>query len=129
MMCFSPFLAVLIGAYLFLVSLAMLMNPQRGRRAISEFVGDHALMTFAGCVSLIAGLILVIGHNIWSNDWRVAITLVGWLLTIQGVCRLFCPEHYTKWMKEMVSGNGFTVFYGVWFLYGIYLLWMGYTVG
>jgi len=38
------------------------------------------------------GLIVILGHNLWVADWRVIITLVGWLATIKCVLYLLFPR-------------------------------------
>ena len=43
-----------------------------------------------------AGLAIVLTHNIWAADWRVLITLFGWLNVIGGALRLFAPPLLMK---------------------------------
>ena len=38
------------------------------------------------------GLIVILGHNLWVADWRVIITLVGWLATTKCVLYLLFPR-------------------------------------
>ena len=45
-----------------------------------EFLKSRALIYLAGVLTLIPGLALVLVHNVWAVDWRVLITLFGWLL-------------------------------------------------
>jgi hypothetical protein len=39
----------------------------------------------SGLLSLLAGLAIVNLHNTWRADWRVIITVLGWLMTIGGI--------------------------------------------
>ncbi len=45
------------------------------------------------------GLIVILGHNLWVADWRVIITLVGWLATIKCVVYLLYP----RWSAFMLN--------------------------
>ena len=38
------------------------------------------------------GLIVILGHNLWVADWRIIVTLVGWLATIKCVLYLLFPR-------------------------------------
>ena len=37
------------------------------------------------------GLIVILGHNLWVNDWRIIVTLLGWLMTIKCTLYLLFP--------------------------------------
>ena len=43
-------------------------------------------------ISLSAGLAIVNLHNSWQVDWRVLITVLGWLMTIGGIMRIVLPQ-------------------------------------
>lgn len=38
------------------------------------------------------GLIVLLGHNLWVSDWRVIITIIGWLATLKCVSYLLFPQ-------------------------------------
>ena len=44
-----------------------------------EFLNSHALIYLAGIITLTAGLAIVLTHNVWAADWRILITVLGWL--------------------------------------------------
>ncbi len=125
-MCLSPFFATVIGFYLFLVSLAIIVHPHRSRKDIAEFLSDHPLLCLSGGLSVLLGLILVISHNIWVLQWPIAITLIGWLLLLQGICRLFCPDQFIRGMKKIVTEKRLTYWAWAWLVVGVYLIWMAF---
>jgi hypothetical protein len=45
-----------------------------------------------GAVLFVAGLAIVRSHNLWTRDWRVLVTLMGWLGMLAGLYRMFAPE-------------------------------------
>lgn len=123
-MCFSVFLAQVIGFYTVLTSLAFLIQRDRFRKIASEWSSNYALVAFSGGMSLFLGLLIVISHNMWRADWRVLITLIGWFAVLQGVIRLFFPDHFAKWIKQLLNSNGYLIALGVWLVIGLYLLAM-----
>ena len=75
---------------------------------IDELVRSRGLMLIAGSFNLAAGLAIVLGHNVWSGGaLTVVVTLIGWLVALRGVVRLFTPQeklvqfykalHFERW--------------------------------
>jgi hypothetical protein len=52
----------------------------------------HTGFLLSGLLSLLAGLAIVNLHNTWCADWRVIVTILGWLMTIGGVIRIIVPQ-------------------------------------
>ena len=92
----SLFLAKLIGPVLVVMGLGMLINRDSYRAMAREFLASRALIYIAGLFALVPGLALVLNHNVWAADWRVVITLFGWLATIGGIFRILFPQQVTK---------------------------------
>jgi hypothetical protein len=126
-MCFSAFLAQVIGWYLFLTSLAMLMNKSYFKKVMNEILLSPSLLTLSGALSIIFGLLITISHNVWAMDWRTLITLIGWLALLQGAFRYLFPEKAVFLAKKLQTKVFFTAASWVWLLIGLYLLWIGYT--
>ena len=125
-MCLSLFLAQVIGCYMLLISLAMLAHQQRFKKTMNEFVQNHALVVFSGGVSIVVGLLIVLSHNIWVAEWPVLITLVGWLMLLQGVMRVFFPDSFAKCMKDLMHKTGYLLMSWIGLIVGIYLVWIGF---
>ena len=123
----SMFFAQVLGCYLFLVSLAMLVHQARFRKTLNEFASSHFIVTFSGGLSLFLGLVIVVSHNIWVAMWPVVITLIGWFAVLQGIIRIFWPEHFTKMVKDMTAKNGYLIWSWIWLIIGAYLIWMGFA--
>lgn len=126
-MCLSTFLAFVIGSYLFLISLAMLVNQHRFNKIMTEFLADQPLLTFSGALGIIFGLLIVTSHNVWVADWVLLITLIGWFTLLQGILRVFFPHHFVKLAKELHSKVSYWLITWIWLLIGIYLIWAGFA--
>ncbi len=83
-------------------------------------------MSFLGVVTLVIGLAMVLVHNVWVLDWRVAITILGWLTLLKGFDLLFFPERMkNRWptMKNWL----WVVIFGSMLLVGLVLSYLGFT--
>ena len=88
----SVFLAKLIGPLLAAIGTALIFNANTFLAMGSEFVKSHALIYVSGLLALTAGLAIVNLHTVGSADWRVAITIIGWLCVFGGVMRVVFPR-------------------------------------
>ena len=74
----SIFLAALIGPVMLVAATGMLLNPASHRAMSLAFLDSPPLIYLSGVLAMIAGLAIVLYHNVWAADWRVIITLFGW---------------------------------------------------
>ena len=88
----SIYLAKLIGPIMLVVGLGMLLNGAAYRTIVTQFLQSYALIYLSGIAGMLIGLALVHAHNEWRSDWRVIITLLGWLSLIGGICRTLVPQ-------------------------------------
>jgi hypothetical protein len=126
-MCLSIFLAQVIGVYLFLTALAMLVHQQRFKKTKMDFLGNPTLITLSGGVCLAVGLLIVVDHNVWVPEWPVLITLIGWILVLQGLMRLFFPDAFVKMTKDLMGKVVYTLMCWIWLFVGVYLIWAGFS--
>ena len=126
-MCLSFFLAQAIGCYLFITSLAMLVHQGRFKKLMHEFLASPALIAFSAGVHLILGLLIVLSHNVWISEWPVVVTIIGWIILLQGLMRQFFPETYVKMIKDLMAKTGYLLMTWIWLIVGIYLIWAGFN--
>jgi hypothetical protein len=117
----SIFLAKLIGPFLAVCGVALIFNADAFRVIGDEIVRSPALIYIAGVLALVAGLAIVITHNEWTADWRVAITLSGWLCVFAGVMRLVFPR-----VVEAIGASAMAIVSNGWIIgEGIVILALG----
>src|ERR1039458_596306 len=79
------YLSKLFGLYLILVALPMMIHKQAVVDMVTALFRDPAMMFMLGLLTLVAGLAMVLAHNIWSGGaLPVVVTIVGWLALIKG---------------------------------------------
>lgn len=123
----SLLLAKSIGLMLMIVSVCLLTNRKNIDLLFNAY--KHAEAVFiTGFVETFLGIVFVLTHNIWTPDFRGALTLIGWLLLLRGLGRIFFPNNVTKWLDKFKKMQGiFMPLMVVVFLLGLYLVYMGFT--
>ena len=101
----SIFLARLIGPVLLAAAFGMLLNEKAYRAMAKEALGSYALIYLTGILGLAAGLAIVLTHNVWVMDWRVIVTLFGWLAVAGGVLRILAPDRMREIGKNLVKND------------------------
>ena len=81
----SKRLAGLLGPSLIAVSLSEAINPDIWATVNAPQV------YLAGTLWFVAGLSVVRVHNRWTLGWPVLITVIGWVLVLGGLIRMFTP--------------------------------------
>lgn len=84
----SKYIARLMGPVLLAMGLGMLVESETMRVLSQEFLTNRGLIYLAGILTLLAGLAIVNAHNLWVPDWRVIITILGWLGIVGGLFRI-----------------------------------------
>jgi hypothetical protein len=92
----SKFLSKVIGIYLIIISIAMLTNMDQFIHYVSNLINDVPLMFVTGFFTLILGILMVVGHNIWQWNWRILITIIAWLTLLKGASIIFYPQFIDK---------------------------------
>lgn len=123
----SIFLARLIGPVFLLVGIGLLANPAAYRVMAEEFLRSRALIYLSGLLTMPVGLAIVLTHNVWAADWRLIITILGWLAVVGGALRLVYPQATETLGRRMLEKPlALTLGGGVWFAVGALLCLFGY---
>ncbi|HXE01738.1 MAG TPA: hypothetical protein VN623_07300 [Hyphomicrobium sp.] len=88
----TKLIAGLIGPVMAAIGIAMLLNRQAFPEMITQVAQNYAIIFLSGALSLLAGVAIVRVHNVWTGGWPVIVTILGWLLIVGGVARMWCPK-------------------------------------
>ena len=110
-----------------LPGVGLLVNPRAFRTMASEVVGSITLVYLFGLIDFAAGLAIVLVHNVWTVNWRVLITLIGWLLLIRGAVRILITDTLMGYAKTVIRKKQlYPVSGGVLVILGLVLCYFGY---
>lgn len=106
----SRYIARLMGPVMLIIGIGMIGGMLTEGDAYSslmkEFIGSRALIFITGALALVAGLAVVNAHNLWVPDWRVIVTILGWLLIVRGVSNLVFPGTVQTLGDRMIASHG-----------------------
>ena len=106
----SRYIARLMGPVLLIIGIGMIGGMLTQGDAYSslmkEFIGSRALIFITGALALVAGLAVVNAHNLWVPDWRVIVTILGWLFIVRGVSNLVFPGTVQTLGDRMIASHG-----------------------
>ncbi|CAN5320321.1 hypothetical protein BH09BAC4_BH09BAC4_52030 [soil metagenome] len=81
------------------VQLASILGPVLAVVSSAEFLNfkiwakvDPTVVDLNGLLLLIGGLTIIRFHNIGEPNWTVLITLLGWLIFVAGLYRMYKPN-------------------------------------
>lgn len=124
----SVFLARLIGPLFFVIGVIIVTQPSRMRTIGRELLQGEAVIFMAGMITLVAGLAMVNVHNLWVSDWRVVITLFGWISVAAGIFRMACPGLVKSVGGQMMDHKvAMTIGGVVAAVLGLFLSYQGYV--
>jgi hypothetical protein len=126
----SFFLAKLIGLTLMVFTLVAMIRPMIVTVAMRDLRPFSFVMLAAGFLSVLAGLALIISHNVWELNWRGVVTLFGWAVLAKGILYVGFPETFRVTAGGFLEGKKRRMaLLSFGFLLGAYLTYNGFGIG
>ena len=123
----SVFLAKLMGPIFLAVGIGLIANAATYKKLATEFLDSTALVYLSGLLTMTAGMAIILTHNVWALEWRVLITLLGWLLAIGGAVRIVIPQGTQKIGRRFLKHPQAAIIAAVvWLAIGAVLCFFGY---
>ncbi len=85
------FIARLIGPLFVVLGIGCLVNQTVYADMIGQAVLVPVLIYLSGLMAFLAGVAMLNGYHGWTADWRIIITILGWVLVIAGIIRIVLP--------------------------------------
>ena len=123
----SIFIAKLLGPPILLAGASLLAYPAFYRGVAEDVQRSRGLLYLFGMIRFIAGLAVVLVHNLWVADWRIIVTLTGWAAMLRGALILAMPETAAAWAgRSLERGALLPVAGGIAIALGAALCLFGY---
>lgn len=122
----SIFLAKFWGWYLIIFFFILSFNPKRIKQIFND-LKDEKFLIISSFIAIIVGLLNILFHNIWELNWKLVITLIGWISLFIGLSLFILPKQTIGWLK-LFNIKFVQVIYVLLFFIGIYLLNIVYGV-
>ncbi len=122
----TQFIGRLLGLYCLIVSLVMATHKQNLIGIENTLVHNPALLYILGILTLVAGLAIVLGHNVWSGGaLRVTVTALGWVALAKGVL-LMLPEAGSGLLPYFQYERLYYMYVAITLVLGVYLTYAGF---
>ncbi len=126
-MAAAVFIARLIGPLFVVIGLGILLNQTLYTDMIGQAVLVPVIIYLFGVMALLAGLAILNVHRAWTADWRVIVTILGWVLVISGFVRIVLPKVTAALAISLYSGpTAMAIVGAIVLLIGAYLSFEGY---
>ena len=122
------FLSRLLGLFFLILVAAGITQGSTLAETATALANNPALLLISGMLTLLAGLAVVLRHNVWRGGANaIVVTIVGWALLIKGAALVVLPP--VSWFG-IVRDSGFSSHYDLYgiptLVLGIYLTFSGF---
>jgi len=122
----TNYLAQVWGITIVIASLSLILNQNYLKKIYSIFE-DEKDSFFTGLLLFVAGIAIVLSHNLWVKNWRIIITLMGWFLLIKGFFILILPEVVKNLVKKIENKDWLPLCLLSALIFGLALTYLGFT--
>jgi uncharacterized membrane protein HdeD (DUF308 family) len=122
-------LSKVFGIYLIIGGVAYVTRKKFFMSVVHDFVGEKMLRVILATVEIIAGLFLIFNHNVWGSLTEGIVSLIGWLLVVEGTFYLIMPDSIIRAVVKIFNKSAWYVGGGVLSVVaGVYLLNFAYNL-
>lgn len=122
----SIFLAKFWGWYLIIFFFILSFNPKRIKQIFND-LKDEKFLIISSFVAIVIGLLNILFHNIWEPNYKLIITIIGWMSLFMGLTLFVFPKQTVSWLK-FINVKLVQIIYMLLFFIGIFLLNKGYNI-
>jgi hypothetical protein len=87
----TRYLSRFLGVFLLVTAVSEWTQPGLLTVVAPAMVDQPALLWVSGMLTFVAGLAIVLGHNVWRDPAGAVVSLLGWIMTIKGAALLLVP--------------------------------------
>lgn len=107
----SVFLARFWGSLFIILGLSTVGAKFLGR--VIQYTEDKTITVSTGYITFLLGLATVVAHNLWVPDWRITVTILGWITLFKGIEKIAFPNRVNKIAQKFKGSQalwGFVIF-------------------
>jgi hypothetical protein len=95
-----------MGPYMAILAVIAALRPDELRVMLSKFEADPLMSWVAGVFTLLLGLVVVALHPYWRGGAAIIVSVVGWLVAIQGLLLVVGSHAYFAVASSAVDTMG-----------------------
>ncbi|PHR58018.1 MAG: hypothetical protein COA47_10940 [Robiginitomaculum sp.] len=123
----SILIAKILGPLYLVSGFAWVFNRDAYGKMMTDFTQQRGLLYVSAVLAFLFGAVILTFHNIWTANWQVLITMLGFLGLLKGLTLLVFPEMAMKMANALIGNQRLTgLLFVVVFMVGAILVWFGY---
>jgi len=72
---------------------------------MTDFVNSKGLIWVTGLITFVMGTVIIALYNVWSADWRVLVSVLGWLTATKGAVIMLFPSSMMLFYRRFLSNR------------------------
>jgi len=85
--------------------LGFLISPNYYKKHIGMLLTKASFLFLSGFLGIAFGVVITYSHHYWENDWRMIITIFGWIILIQGILLIIAPSYAEEFKDSMLNSK------------------------
>lgn len=122
----SLFLAKLMGIVLVVGPIVKTVRHKQFVIACARAYESLTAILVIGGLVFICSTALVLSHSVWTADWRMVVTVLGWLMLSVSLLQLFVPRSMAWPMRVLPAAKYRIALDVAQLLLGVYLVYHGF---
>ncbi|MEL6375004.1 MAG: hypothetical protein AAFR04_13675 [Pseudomonadota bacterium] len=103
-------LAIAFGTYFFVAGVAFFGRHGTVQALFAALKDDKPLLYVSGVATYALGVTLIIVHNRWDNVLAGAISLIAWVMALEGLALIAAPRSLLRLSSGALSPRGHRIF-------------------
>ena len=107
----------------------MFLHKQNYVETVTALIHNSPVMFVVSIITVIAGLAMVLAHNVWSGGaLAVVVTLIGWITLVKGLLFLLLPPEMEAefFLGKLHYGQLYYFYAVISLVLGVYLTYGGF---
>lgn len=122
----SLFLAQLFGLTMIIFVIAVFIRPVVIDSMMRDLKNNSLTVAMTSFITVVAGLAVVLSHNIWEFSWVGLVTFIGWATLIKGISLIAFPDTLIGMSDKVLAGGKRKGVLIIWLVAGCYLAYKGF---
>lgn len=102
-MALTAYLAKVFGLALIVAGISVILYRDAYIKTVAGFVEDRLFRLTVAFSEMLAGLFLIIAHNVWTPLPAAIITALGWVAAIEGAAFMLLPDDILRRFTNAVN--------------------------
>lgn len=121
------FLSKLFGLSMFIIGVGLIVKWRDFRDMIIELVSNKGIFYLLVMIELIAGIALILSHNVWGTLLESLVSVVGWMMAGEATLYMFMSHKKIESFIEYFNEKSFyTIGSTIYIILGSYFIYNGF---